>query len=129
MTHKDYLNDLSRSLARIHKFLMDYQMVQYQNRTGQLLNPATKLNLLLQDPEFAWLRILSQLMVRVDEVFFQKEPIIDDQVSRLNFEVEELLIRKANDVFNIHFDAMIPHIPELLAEHERLKKSFKTALN
>jgi hypothetical protein len=118
---KETLRDLSSTLARIHKGLMDHQMQERETRTGQSLNPATKLNLLLQDPEFAWLRVLSQLMVLVDDAFFQKEPLTENQIGILKSEANELLVLQTNVDFARNFNAIRMMLPDVIREHEKLK--------
>ena len=72
---RDKLKTLTAILARIHKALMELQMNDLQAVSGIEIKPAARLNLLLGDPSFAWLRNLSQLMAIADDVYFQKEII------------------------------------------------------
>jgi hypothetical protein len=118
---KEELKTLSTRLARIHKGLMDHQMSEREKLTGQSLNPATKLQLLLQDAEFAWLRALSQLMVMVDDGIFQKEPLSEEQVVSLKLEIEKLLFQQTHEEFASHFNTLLPQLPNVQAEYEELK--------
>ena len=53
---------------RFHKVLMDKERINYEREFGSL-TPGQFLELLLGDERFAWLRVLSTLIVRIDEAF------------------------------------------------------------
>jgi len=53
---------------RFHKVLMDRERENYESEYG-VVSPGQFLELLLGDQRFAWLRILSTLIVRIDEAF------------------------------------------------------------
>ncbi|HEX4924447.1 MAG TPA: hypothetical protein VFV50_10185 [Bdellovibrionales bacterium] len=121
---KQSLKHLSALLARIHKALMEHQMQQRERRTGETLNPATKLNLLLGDPEFAWLRTLSQLMVLIDDAYFQKEPLTESLITSLRNEVDKLLVQQTNEEFAKTFNSVAPLVPGLQKELGELRALF-----
>lgn len=118
------LKHISALLARIHKSLMEYQMQQRELRTGETLNPATKLQLLLGDPEFAWLRTLSQLMVLIDDAYFQKEPLTEARIKQLRGEVDKLLVKQENEEFSRVFNNVAAQIPGLQKELGELRALF-----
>ncbi|MEQ1875360.1 MAG: hypothetical protein ABL958_01860 [Bdellovibrionia bacterium] len=121
--NKERLKHWSSILARMHKGLMDFQMQEREQRTGQVLTPGTKLQLLLSDPEFNWLRVLSLLMVKVDDLIFQKEPISEPLVAAARADIRALLIERANEDFNREYDAIKKFVPDVMREVETLKNS------
>lgn len=88
---KDYSKDISKSLMRIHKILMDQQLAKKEAELGYKLAPGSKLQLLLQDPEFEWLRVLSQLMAHVDDLHFQKDEVTEAQFLKIHHQLLALL--------------------------------------
>lgn len=62
------LDDLSRALLRLHKALLDDERVSYERVHGRIPSNGEFLQLVLGDAWFAWLRPLSQLIVKLDEV-------------------------------------------------------------
>lgn len=61
------LDELRRDLLRHHRTLMTVAKQDYERAHGRIDNPGRLLHLLMQDPEFGWLRNLSGLIARLDE--------------------------------------------------------------
>lgn len=124
---KDTLKHLSSTMARIHKALMDYQMSERELQLGENLMPGTKLQMLLNDPEFQWLRVLSQLMTLVDDGLFQKEPLTLDQVKGLQQQVRDLFIQQTHQAFSEQYRRLSQVIPEIRQYHEQLLQGLDLA--
>lgn len=67
------LKDLRQGLLRLHKTLLDWERAGYERVHGRQSSNAL-LEALLKDPQFAWLRPISQLIVRIDEMLEDKIP-------------------------------------------------------
>lgn len=63
-----HLDHLFQALLRLHKSLLDDERVSYERVHGRIPSNGAFLQLVLGDAWFAWLRPLSQLMVRFDEL-------------------------------------------------------------
>ncbi|HQV47302.1 MAG TPA: hypothetical protein PL109_12760, partial [Nitrospira sp.] len=70
---RTHLGNLSRSLLRLHKALLDSERVSYERVHGRIETNGAFFQLVLGDAWFAWLRPLSQLMVKIDELSEEKE--------------------------------------------------------
>lgn len=81
------LQQLATELRKIHKQLIDHQSRNF----GDVGNPFAHLQLVTMHPDFAWLRILSEFMVALDERLDDKEPIDDVSVIAFKQFVEELI--------------------------------------
>ena len=73
------LSDLRRALLRLHKTLLDWERAGYERIHGRQ-SSNDLLNALLNDPQFAWLRPISQLIVRIDELLGDKTPPMRNDV-------------------------------------------------
>ena len=60
------LVELRRLLLQLHKTLIDWQRAEYERVHGRL-QTTQLLNVMFNDPAFAWLRSMSGLIVRIDE--------------------------------------------------------------
>jgi len=60
-------------LLRLHKTLLDFEREAYERARGKIGNSYEYLNLVMNDPWFAWLRQLSELIVEMDELLAAKE--------------------------------------------------------
>jgi hypothetical protein len=63
---RQLLIDLRKSLLHLHKTLLDWERAAYERIHGRT-SPGNLLTALMNDPQFAWLRPLSELIVRIDE--------------------------------------------------------------
>jgi len=65
-TDRQLLVDLRRALLHLHKTLLDWERAAYERIHGRT-TPGSLLTALMNDAQFAWLRPLSELIVRIDE--------------------------------------------------------------
>jgi hypothetical protein len=61
------LKDVRQALLRLHKTLLDWERANFERANGRLTSNQL-LEALLKEPQFAWLRGLSQMVVRIDEM-------------------------------------------------------------
>ena len=72
MENAERLRGARDLLLKLHKNLVDHERAIWEGING----PATAgqfLNVLLEDPDFNWLRKFSTLIVDIDEMFAQKD--------------------------------------------------------
>ena len=65
-TDRKLLIDLRRALLHLHKTLLEWERTAYERLHGRT-SPAGLLEAIVTDPQFAWLRPVSELIVRIDE--------------------------------------------------------------
>lgn len=83
-------------LLSLHKFLLDFERSAYEQSNGEVT--ATQfLNLLLEDPEFAWLRKFSTLIVDIDEMFAQKDGFAEEAVDIHLKKMREIIFMDDDD--------------------------------
>jgi hypothetical protein len=62
------LGEVRRALLRLHKVLLDEERASYERGRGSVGGSGDFLQLVINDPWFAWLRPVSELIVRIDEL-------------------------------------------------------------
>jgi len=72
---RERLQALRLALLRLHKVLVESERVQYEKVIGKIQSPNHFLQLLTNDPWFAWLSPLSQLIVSIDEALDARKPL------------------------------------------------------
>ena len=72
MNNTELLKNSRDLLLKLHKSLLDHERRIYERINGPR-TPGQFLTLLLEDPDFAWLRKFSTLIVEIDEMFAQKD--------------------------------------------------------
>src|SRR5579872_5846827 len=78
-------------LLHLHKALVESERVEYERIIGRITSPNHFLQLLTNDPWFAWLSPLSQLIVSVDEALEGKNPLSVEGANALVQQTSRLL--------------------------------------
>lgn len=123
--YQNQLRAVSAVMTRIHKMMCDSEISDLEMKAGQSFSATSKLQALINAPELAWLRMLSQLMAAVDEVYFQKEPIQAEQVNHLLEAVTDLLINSKSPEFTANYRRLMTSLPDLMVQHAHLKTALK----
>jgi hypothetical protein len=118
---REQLKTLSQLLTAIHKDLMDFQMAEYSASHGPPQSAGQKLNLLLSDPQFQWLRVLSQMISDIDGVVFSRDPVEAAAIHTAVTGARRLFF--ANEVrdFADKYQLILEAQPDLLFLHHQLK--------
>jgi hypothetical protein len=67
------LTDLRHALLHLHKTLLDWERAAYERIHGRVTGN-TLLQAIMNDPQFAWLHPMSQLIVTIDEILDNEAP-------------------------------------------------------
>src|SRR6185295_14511184 len=67
-TDTSKLDKLRPALLQLHKALLDAQRIRYERDNGRIESRGELLELVLEDASFEWLRVLSALIARLDEL-------------------------------------------------------------
>src|SRR3954468_13129465 len=120
---KKRLGELREGLFSLHKALIASERVGYEEAFGAIGAPSNFLNLLLNDPWFAWLRPLSGLMAVVDEALDGKEPLTGLRAEDLLKEARALLTpSEEGEGFGRHYFLAIQRDPDVLLAHAAVAK-------
>jgi hypothetical protein len=88
---EERLRGLRRGLLKLHKTLIESERDGYERINGPIRGSGHFLQLLIGDPWFAWLRPISTLVTRIDELQDADEPATADEMTALVREARELL--------------------------------------
>ena len=96
MDNTELLRNGRNLLLKLHKNLVDHERAIWEGMNG----PATAgqfLNVLLEDPDFSWLRKFSTLIVDIDEMFAQKDGFTIEAVDLHLRKLRDLIAMKDED--------------------------------
>jgi hypothetical protein len=82
---RQFLFDLRKSLRHLHKILLDWERSAYERIHGRV-SSSELLKAIVEDPQFAWLRPISSLIVRIDET-------VDAEPQQGGVDVDALAVR------------------------------------
>lgn len=119
---RERLKSISKLLTQIHKELMDHEMEVYAYKNPGPLPPSQKLNLLLNDPAFQWLRQLSQLISHIDGFVFQKEPLEQGQFEVVLADIRKSFLAETSGEFQDKYKAISTARPDIIYLHQQLKE-------
>jgi hypothetical protein len=124
----DRLNDLRNGLLRLHTALLASQRASYERDVERITSTGQYLNLVMNDPWFAWLRELSQFIVIIDELLEQKEPEAAPDADQLIAQAREL-ISPAEDggPFARRYFEALQRDPGVVLEHRDMLRVFAAA--
>lgn len=116
------LDNLSRSLRRLHKALLDDERRSYERVHGRIASNGAFLQLVLEDPWFAWLRPLSQLMVALDEREESREPAAAADITALLASARTLLTpSEEGEGFGRQYYDALQRSPEVGLAHAEVR--------
>lgn len=111
------LGDLRQALLRLHKTLLDWERGGYERIHGRQTSNDL-LNALLNDPQFAWLRPISQLIVRIDELLEEKTPPMRNDVEAVVAQVRALTSPNAEgSIYERRYDTVLQEHPDAVFAH------------
>jgi hypothetical protein len=117
------LLDFRHALLDLHKTLIDSERAVYEADIGPVQSPHHFFQLLTNDPWFAWLRPISQLIVVIDEVLDAQEPLTDNSIDAVMMESVFLLVpAKSEGEFSTRYLAALQRDPAVVLAHAQVAK-------
>lgn len=112
------LDNLFRALLRLHKALLEDERVSYERVHGRIPSNGAFLQLALNDPWFAWLRPLSQLIAKLDELSESNDSAPREAIPALLVSVQTLLIpTEEGEGFGRQYYDALQRSPDVVLEH------------
>jgi len=119
----DKLREVRQGLLRLHKALLDSERVRYEREHGRVEDGLRLLNLVANDPLFAWLRQLSALIVQIDERLDSEEPLTAADAKALRDEARGLLAPGDSGAeFHRNYSRTLQENPDVVMMHAAVIK-------
>lgn len=112
------LKPLRDGLLRHHKILLDSERGAYERDVRRINTSLEMLDLLMNDPWFAWLRDISLLVVAIDEALDGTEQVTGEQAAAFLAETRSLLKPEENGSgFAKKYDDAMQRDPNVVLAH------------
>jgi len=122
------LAELREALLRLHKALIESERVGYEQTFGRIASSYQFLQLLTNDPWFAWVRPVSQLIATMDEMSDGKAALTAADADGLAARARLLLVAVAgDDGFSGHYDEALQRDPDVVFAHADVARCLRTA--
>src|SRR3982074_23738 len=119
------LRDLRRGLLRLHKTLLDQETAAHEGARGSVTR-GELLQLVINHEQFAWLRTISELIVRIDEMLSPREPSLAADAQSLLSQAQVLLTpAETGNQFQRRYYAALQSEPEAVLAHREVMQLFK----
>ena len=117
------LSALRESLLALHKVLLESERASYEATFGKITSPYQFLQLLTNDPWFAWLAPMTQLITAMDEMLDAQEPLTVAGVGAIEAQTRTLLVpTESGDGFSKHYDEALQRSPDVVFAHAAMSK-------
>jgi hypothetical protein len=118
----DDLRALSVRLLALHAALLDVERRAWEATYGPT-NPAQLLRLLIDDPNFAWLRPLSGIIAQIDEALDPRERTAESRDTQSLFAATQTLLRSSADpTFHAKYVDVLQRSPDAVIAHADVVK-------
>ena len=115
---RSLLRELRTALLHLHKTLIDWQRGEYELDHGAM-QPMQLLQVIFNDEQFAWLRSMSGLIVKIDEALAAKPPEVP-AVAPLMTQARELASPAAGSAYAERYYAALQELPDAVLAHRDL---------
>jgi hypothetical protein len=118
---RDRMRALSSRLLRLHGVLLDRERRAYEERHGSVASREL-LHLLLHDEQFSWLRSLSTMIAKIDEIVDADEPLPPDSVRSAFRETYRLLKSGPGGDFQDKYYLALQESPDVILAHAAVSR-------
>lgn len=118
-----HLRNVRLKVLQLHKALLDSERVVYEQFHGRIQSTGEFFRLVIGHDWFSWLRPISQLIVRMDDVLNSKEPVTIEAIDGLLKETREMMQpAEEGTTLNKRYHYTIQRDPNIALMHADLKK-------
>ncbi|MEK6336279.1 MAG: hypothetical protein AABM67_15230 [Acidobacteriota bacterium] len=116
-----HFQELRGRLLHLHKTLLDMERADFERDFGRL-NSGELLQLVINHAQFAWLRMISALVVQIDEMLSAEEPATPNDARNVIAQARSLVISPADEVFREKYQAALQREPKVVMAHSEVAK-------
>ena len=110
------LRDLRGRLLHLHKTLLEMERLDFENMFGRVTT-GELLQLVINHAQFGWLRMISTLVVEIDEMLDGEEPATLNDFENLISQTRLLFTSPENEEFKTKYQAALQREPAAVMAH------------
>ena len=128
-SERQLLHDLRRALLTLHKVLLEWERAGYERAHGPM-SAAGLLKVIVSDPQFAWLRPISELIVRIDTALETEAPDTPVDVDGLVAQARAIVAPDdLSAAYAQRYHAALQALPDAVIAHGRVSTLLKDVPN
>ena len=120
------LGELRRVLLPLHKALLEWERSAYQRKHGRRVVKGELLRVIVSDPQFAWLRPVSELIVRIDQTLDTEAPDTVVDVGAIVAQARRLVAPdETGSPYEQRYLAALQEVPDVVIAHRAVTAVLK----
>ena len=119
------LREVRLRLLHLHQTLLEMERKDFARTHGRV-NSGELLQLVINHAQFAWLRMVSALVVQIDEMLDADEPVTDADMINLITGARQLFTASDNKGFSDKYQTALQQEPEVVMAHSALMKLLRS---
>lgn len=123
-TLKKTFQDVSAALRDLHKDLLMLEAKHLETEMGRKITPYELLHASMHDPNLAWLRQISALIVTIDTTIDETTNLSGTEANQIASSVMVLLEKPPGLIstdFWSKYSAYLAHNPDIIMKHSKVK--------
>ena len=120
---RERLRDVRRGLLGLHKTLLESERDTFERARGRIESSGEFLQLVMNDPWFAWLRHLSELIVQMDEMLDADEQATEEAANQ-SIDQARVMLRpsETGGLFEKNYFNALQRDPDVVLAHAGVVK-------
>ena len=110
------LRELRGALLRLHKILLDAERADFEKVSGRVTS-GELLQLVVNHPQFDWLRRISAIVAEIDETLAAQEPATEEELQGLVAQARLLFTSSVDKEFSEKYQAALQRDPDVVLAH------------
>ena len=111
------LSELRRALLPLHKTLLEWERTAYERKHGRVAK-GELLRVIVTDPQFAWLRPVSELIVKIDQTLDTEAPDTIVDVDAIVAQARRLVAPDEQGTpYEQRYHAALQEVPDVVFAH------------
>ena len=119
------LREVRLKMLRLHQMLLEMERKSFEKIHGRV-NSGELLQLVISHEQFAWLRIISALVVQIDEMLDADEPASAADMIDLITGARQLFTQSEDQDFLQKYQAALQQEPEVVMAHSALMELLRS---
>ena len=120
------LTDLRRALLPLHKTLLEWERKIYEREHGRKMGAGELLQIIMTAPQFAWLRPISEVIVRIDQALDEQAPDTTVDVDAIIIQARRLVAPDQTErPYAQRYLTALQEVPDVVVAHGKVTAILK----
>jgi hypothetical protein len=120
------LTDLRRALLPLHKTLLEWERKIYEREHGRKMGAGELLQIIMTAPQFAWLRPISEVIVRIDQALDEEAPDTAVDVDAIIIQARRLVAPDQTEKpYAQRYLTALQEVPDVVVAHGKVTAILK----